>query len=154
MSIWKIALHGSDVHYNPDQSSEVALATIGVTDPLDDENWFAWDIIGAPTDRKQFDDIQSRNGVAYHSRGQKKVITLYLLDFIFPDEEHHKEALEELLNKPYIYFHQGTYAFDDWSIHDPLKCVMVAVTKQDERLFEDSCTRITLNLQLVNPVIS
>jgi hypothetical protein len=150
--MWTIALLGTDVFINPDDKSQVLLSSLGYTDPMTNADWGKYDVLGAPTQRQQIAEIQDRNGVAYHSGGQKKVIRLEFDDFIFPDDEHKRESLENLLNYPFIYFFKGTYDFANWEIHEDLYCLAVACTKSVENIFEDAVTRVSMDLQLVNPV--
>lgn len=151
--MWTIALLGSDVYINPDEKSQVLLSALGYTDPMEDDDWLKYDILGAPTQRPQINEIQDRNGVAYHSGGQKKVIRLDFDDFIFPADEHKREALEDLLNYPFIYLYKGTYDFENWGLHEDLYCLAISCSKEVENIFEDGVTRVTMDIQLVNPVV-
>ncbi len=154
--IWKIALLGSDTYYEPDAKSEVSLTTMGFTDPLEDEDtdWLLLDVIGAPGIRENIDGITKQgNGRAVHTKGQSKTIRLHFVDFLFPSEYDKKEALEDLLNHQFIYFYQGGYVFDNFQHHSDGKCLLVACSHSVEDDFDNGVVRVTLDMQLVNPII-
>lgn len=150
--MWTIALYGSDSYFEPNEKSEVLLSVIGQTDPMTNNNWIKFDVLGCPTHYEQRDNIKELNGVAYHTKGQKRVITLDFDYFIFPDDEHKKIALEQLLNKQFIYFYCGTYVFSSWQFHTSNSCLMVACYQSVESDYEGGVTKIKLEMVCVNPI--
>lgn len=151
--MWTIALFGSNYYYEPDSLSEVSLTAMGFTDPMVDDSWKKFDVIASPVVREQLSDSHEMVGVISHTKAQKKIIKVELDDFLFPDDEHKREEIEDILKCRYIYYYKGTYDFTNWSPHSDGKCLMVAGTSQVENIYEDGVTRITLTLRAVNPLV-
>lgn len=151
--MWTIALLGNNFYYEPDENSEISLLEMGYTDPMTSGDWKKFDVIGSPVKREQLSESTDINGVTYHVKAQKKIIQVELADFIFPDEEHKREELENVLNQRYIYYYKGTYNFSNWSPHADGKCLMVTAVSQVENIYEDGVTRVSLTLRCVNPKV-
>ena len=154
MSIWKIALFGSNTYYEPDANSEVLLSAMTVTDPMTDANWKKYDVIGAPTNYEELGDTEeSTGGVAVHSPGQKKMLKLDFVDFLFPSEREKVDELSAILRKQWIYFYKGEYSFTNWKPHSDDACLLCAGTKSVEDEYDDGVTRVTMLLRGLVPKI-
>lgn len=151
--MWTIALLGLNQYYEPDSLSEVSLLDMGFTDPMTSSSWKKFDVIGSPVKREQLSDVGDMVGVAYHTKAQKKIIKVELDDLVFPDDEHKREELEDVLKHRYIYYYKGTYDFESWSPHSDGKCLMVAGTSSVENIYDDGVTRVTLTFRAVNPMV-
>ncbi len=152
--IWKIALFGSEVFYEPDGNSEVLLSAMSVTDPMMDTNWKKYDVLGAPADYKAIEEFtEVSGGIVIHNKAQKKIIDIEFVDFKFPDDRHKVDELSALLRKQWVYFYKGEFTFDNWKPHSDDACVLVAATKSIEDVYENGVTRIKMSLRGLKPKI-
>lgn len=142
---WTIALFGTDTYYAPDSNSLVALSTLSTTDPLTDSDWHKFVVSGGRRKREQMNEIKERvGGYMPHQPGGRMVLTPPVKPYRFPADMLDLENALNVLDKKYLYLHQGTYAFNlidpnigatTWMLHDATKAIMVAAeyaVEQDE----------------------
>lgn len=151
--MWTIALFGTDEYYEPDGDSCVLLEDMGFTDPMLSSLWLKLDILGLPLHRKQIEGTQEFNNVSVHSKAQKKHYKIDIDDYVFPDDFDKVTALDDVLNHYFIYLYKGSFDFENHEIHPDGKCLMVAVTKSIEDIYENGITRVSLEVVAVNPLV-